>query len=184
MKKLLLIAILLSVVLIPQGLLAQATNPDPFNTARVPNTPPTPVVVQSAPPAEPGVNGMAQTGILAILAGLMGKLAFFNKPTTAPPATGEIPTHPVMDPRVLDTLILKLVQSGAPGEAIQVALSFIPGAGPILAKLEPAFHAISVKFLQDKIASQSVDPTAAPVNSNILNVLADLVAKHKQGTTP
>ncbi len=116
----------------------------------------------------------------------MGKLAFFNKGGTATAPTTHFPSLPQLDPNMratIDSAVLQLVQSGAPGEAIKVALSLIPGAGPIVSMLEPAFRSISIKFLQDRIGTMPSatvpDPATAPAVTNILDVLAKLVAQHK-----
>ncbi len=174
---------------------AQVTNPDPFNVNRTPQvapTPvpqPTPVIVQSQPPAETKVSDWGSLGLSGIIAALLGKLAFFNKSATAKP-TDSVLHLPNIDPSLrsaIDSVVIQLVQSGAPGKAIRVGLSLIPGAGPFTSLLDPALRAIEameVKFLQDRIASApATDPATAPAVTNVLTVLADLIAKHKQAST-
>ncbi len=174
---------------------AQTVNSDPFNVNRTPQVAPapvpqpTPVIVQSQPPAETKVSDWGSLGLSGIIAALLGKLAFFNKPSSTATAPGTVGHLSGLDPAIratIDDAVLQLVQSGKPGEAIKIALSLIPGAGPIVTMLEPAFRAIAIKFLQDRIGTTPVattDPATAPAVTNVLTILADLIAKHKQAAT-
>ncbi len=167
---------------------AQVINPDPFNVNRTPQIMPTPVpqptpVVVQAPPAETKATDWGSLGLSGIIAALLSKLAFWPKAGTKTPAV--LGGLPEIDPHLKTTIenaALSLIKSGQPGEAIKIGLSLIPGAGPIVNMLEPAFRAISIKFIEDRIGvvpTQTVDPVAAPAVTNVLNILADLIAKHK-----
>lgn len=176
-------------------------NPDPFNRARVgeatpaptpiaqPAPAPAPIVVNAPPPAV-DVKGWTDTGLLGVLGGLLIKIGFFPKRGSA--GVTEPDTKPVSglsllnDPALRSTIegaALKLVEGGAPGEAIKVALSLIPGAGPVVSLLEPAFRSISIKFLQDRVGAtvpaMPATPADAPAVANVLDVLAKLIAQHK-----
>lgn len=163
----------------------------------VPVPAPTPVIVQTAPAAEPGVTGWTQLGLSGVIAALLGKLAFFPKASAgAEPKlsgkVGEIIGHLpaasiISDPNIratVDAAVLHLIESGAPGDAIKVALSLIPGAGPIVSMLEPAFRRIAIKFMQDKVtAGGAVIVTDAAAPTDTLGTIARLVAQHN-ATTP
>ncbi len=162
-------------------------------------TQPAPVTVQPAPTPVPvttdtSIPTWTNTGLLGVLAALMGKIAFFPKHGTAgvaKPSTtpGEL-LHPpggslIGDPNIratIDATALRLVESGAPGEAIKMAFSFVPGAGPIVTMLEPAFRAISVKFLQDRagvvVGAAGAPMTIAPLDHSIVQ---DETAKRLSG---
>ncbi len=150
---------------------AQATNPDPFNRERVgqgTTTTPVPVVVTApATPAEPGLQSWIHTALLAIIAAIGGKLAFklpampggsnvgaskINDIVAAalnPANAGSILKDHDLKASV-DVAMLKAIQSGIPGQALQTGLSFIPGAGPIAANLEPMLRKIVEDVLEQR----------------------------------
>jgi len=177
---------------------AQApTNPDPFNIKRADNgptsgvaAPTSPIVVAAAPPASNDILGYIWAAIASVFTAIFGKIAF--KPpalpgTAAPIDSGKVTDivtavlHPsgtsiLSDPNLratVDAALLKAVQSGLPGQALQSGLSLIPGAGPFATTLEPILRNIVIQALQKQAGTTAAqgpaaaDP-AAPASTNPL----------------
>ena len=195
---------------------AQATNPDPFNTQRrqqqvqaTPTQEVAPIVVHSAAPSSPLGSGLIEWiwtalgggGILAML-----KNAFMptkqanidlssNKIVDIFNAILHQNSSVIDDPnirQVVDKLLLQVVQSGVPGQAIQAGASLIPGVGPLAATIEPIVRQKVIELLGGKIG-QSPIPVATDDRfariEKVVGDLADVVLKSfkppetaKQGT--
>jgi len=173
---------------VPQ-FIAQATNPDPFNTRRVAQgeaTPvPTPVTapVVVATPAPTPIqfdNNTIHTvfyGIITAILGWIGiKLPAMMKPSGVgannindivaaalnPQNAGTILKDPDLKAAV-DVALLKAIQSGIPGQAIQTGLGFIPGAGPLASTFEPMIRSLVEDIVQKRIdALRAAKPVVTP----------------------
>lgn len=133
------------------------TNPDPFNTKGVPQTtqvqaqPGQPVIVQAQPAAQSDLRDWLQTGLMGVIAAIFAKLGFAKPaPVPVPAATGAPPTMTDLSD-AFERALLKVVQSGVPGTAIQGGLGLIPGVGPIAAQLEPMIRKITIDALNQKL---------------------------------
>jgi len=165
---------------------AQApTNPDPFNIKRADNgptsgvaAPTSPIVVAAAPPASNDILGYIWAAIASVFTAIFGKLAFKlpAMPGTAAPLDSSKVTdivtavlHPsgtsiLADPNLratVDAALLKVVQSGLPGQAIQAGLSFVPGAGPFVTTLEPIVRNLVTQALQKQAPAGSAPAASA-----------------------
>lgn len=189
------------------------TNPDPFNTKHldVPGqtqmaqagTPANQPIVLNTTPQNAGssILNWINSGIMALFAAIFGKLAFKlpQMPTTSTPMdagkVNDVVTavlHPqgssiLNDPALranVDAALLKIVQSGLPGTAIQSGLSLIPGAGPIVSGLEPILRNIVIQELQKKAGATATDPATPatgavnPLEATIAALIAKGFADH------
>lgn len=142
-------------------------NPDPFKTqpqAQQQTTtavPGQPIVIQSTPAVANDIRDWFQTGIMGIIAAIFAKLGF-AKPAPAP---GPVPSGANPPPTMTDLsdaferALLRVVQTGVPGTAIQTGLGMIPGVGPIASQLEPMIRKITIDALNQKLG---LDPTTQP----------------------
>lgn len=161
----------------------QATPPAPTPIVTPPTVTPqtpavvpagTPVVVQ-VPAAGRDIHSWIQTTLIGILTILFGKVALFpaknGAPTLDHSKVGDIVkaalsgsgSSAITDPALrdaVDVALLRAVQSGIPGTALQTGLSLIPGAGPFATTLEPMVRKIVIDVLQQKTNVGSIDPAA------------------------
>lgn len=159
------------------------TNPDPFNTKGVPQAtqvqaqPGQPVIVQAQPAAQSDLRDWLQTGLMGIIAAIFAKLGFAKPasvPATPVPATAGAPPTMTDLSDAFERALLKVVQSGVPGTAIQGGLGLIPGVGPIAAQLEPMVRKITIDALNQKLG---IDPTTQPAQGggNLLDLVGNVV---------
>lgn len=145
----------------------QAVNPDPFKvqpqpTTTTPITTTQPVTVVTAPQSD-GILSWVWAALGAIITGLLGKIAF--KPPALPSSTPAIDaSHP--DIRALiDQVLLRAIQTGLPGQAIQTGASLIPGIGGLAGALEPMLRKIVTEALEKKIGGgETAHIPASPVS--------------------
>lgn len=162
---------------------AQVTpTPTPAPTA-TPAPMPAPVVVNMPAPVEPAAPRPTSllewihAALAALGLGIGGKLAWRlpSMPGAAKLDHSRIAdvvaavlnpkdaTSILKDPELkasVDVALLKAIQSGIPGQALQTGLSFIPAAGPIAATLEPMVRKIVIEVLEKKVGSTPIDPAA------------------------
>lgn len=147
-----------------------AVNPDPFKVNPQPQPQPQatqpvqPVVVTAAAPAS--MWGDAIQGIWALLGtiitALLGKIAF--KPPAIPTATPVIDaTHPDFH-AAIDQALLRLVQTGLPGQALQTGLGLVPGVGGLAGALEPMLRKVVTDVLERKLSAVEDAPAASPIS--------------------
>lgn len=158
-------------------------------------------VVVPAPAGETNIAGWIQTTFMGILTALFGKLALFPKKDKSDGVAaldhGKVSEivnsvlHPsgtsiIGDPNLratVDAALLRAVQSGLPGTAIQTGLSLVPGVGPIASQVEPIVRNLVTKILQERAGPGGIvtaDPAATgPAATDVLDLLAKLVAQHK-----
>lgn len=170
---------------------APATNPDPFNTKReppaaVPSTVATAVPVVVPVSSDNSILEWIKTAITGAFAAIAAWFTSkfkggLGKLDEGPTVVGKIDDHNkvqdivnavlhpagtsiIGDPNLRNTVdlaLLKAVQSGIPGQAINTGFSFLPGASPIVNVVEPIVRNLVTKFLQERTGA-SVDPNAKP----------------------
>jgi hypothetical protein len=62
----------------------------------------------------------------------------------------------------IDSILLRAVQSGIPGTALQTGASLIPGVGPIASQVEPIVRQLVIDQLSKGTSAPAPAPTAVP----------------------
>jgi hypothetical protein len=158
----------------------------PTPVVAAPVVPAAPVVVTTA---GPDLHGWANNGLLGLISGLLAWIGLKKQNVVVAGATpdesskvSQIIAHIsgaslIGDPALratVDAALARAVQSGVPGTAIQTALGFIPGVGPIASQLEPMLRGVVVKVLQER-AGTNADPIASANAPAMLDKVADLI---------
>jgi lysozyme family protein len=144
------------------------------------DTPP-PVIVTAPPPTAQPARDWAHTGLAAIVVMILGWLGVTLPDKLAAP-------NPVMEQTTIDNVvqaavnpqnaglilkdpktkekfdlaILKVIQSGVPGQALQVGAGAIPGVGGIVAQFEPLIRQIAESAVQKRLEQNQSDQTPTP----------------------
>ena len=178
----------------PTPLQVQQTNPDPFlqrNPIQAQSSQ-QPIVVQTPSQQNFGSSwiewiwtALGGGGILAML-----KNAFMpTKQSTPDLSSNKVVdifnailhqnSSVIDDPnirQVVDKLLLQVVQSGIPGQAIQTGASLIPGVGPLASTLEPFIRQKVIEVLQGKVGAVPVatDTSSGDRIGRLEKVVGDL----------